>query len=146
MSCSTRMKVIISGLYPEEDWKNDKGHISALTKGGKIVCYGAGSLAGVPNGTPFGLSCHSEMTVIKKLGNKQVKDYSKYILWNIRWDKNGNIRESKPCKQCQITLLKLGIKTVVYSKQDGTFVKEKLKDMKCYHTRSIREPICKKCK
>ena len=41
------MKVILPGLYPEIGWKNDKGHISAITKGGKVICYAEGNLSGV---------------------------------------------------------------------------------------------------
>ena len=131
-------KVIITGLYPELNWKNDKGHITAITKGGKFVCSAEGNLSGVIKNSPFGHSCHSEINAIKKLSKKDVKNFSKYTIWNIRWDKNGEIKDSKPCSQCQKTLLKLGIKNIVFSNQDGSFTKSKLSELKCYPTRVCR--------
>ena len=133
------MKVILAGLYPEIGWKNDKGHISAITKGGKVICYAEGNLSGVIKNSPFGLSCHSEINAIKRLmSNKDVKNYSKYTIWNIRWDKNGHIKDSKPCIQCQRTLLKFGFKTIIFSNQDGTFQKSKISELICKPTRVCR--------
>jgi deoxycytidylate deaminase len=133
------MKVIIAGLYPAIEWKNDKGHITAITKGGKIICHAEGNLSGVIKHSPRGYSCHSEINAVKKLLNqKDVKNMSKYTLWNIRWDKNGNIKDSKPCTQCQKTLINLGFKNIIFSNQDGTFTKSKISELICKPTRVSR--------
>jgi hypothetical protein len=122
------------GLFPSEDWDNPKRHISALVKGGKVFAYAESSLGGkLYCASVRGRSCHSEMTVLKfigpVLGNK--RKVSKYTMWNIRWSRNGDIVNSKPCSHCQKVMLDIGIKTVVFSTSNGIFVKSKLAHLNC---------------
>jgi len=127
------LKKKLSGLFPDKNWGNPKRHISALVKGGKVIAYSECSLGGMPKFcTHKGRSCHSEMNVIKhmKIGDKKRK-ISKYVIYNIRWSKDGRIVNSKPCLNCQRELLRLGFKTIIFSKQDGTFEKNKLSRLSC---------------
>jgi len=130
------------GLIPENNWKNPKGHISALTKGGKVILYGESNLGGVPNCCRSrGSSCHSEMEVVKHLQNKlnnNDRKIKKYIIWNIRWSKSGEIVNSKPCKNCQESLINIGMQYIVYSTDDGTFVKERIANLNCKKSSGFR--------
>lgn len=124
------IKTKLSGLFPDESWLNKKGHLSALVKGGKIICYRDCNLSGRSVFTnKLGRSCHSEMNVIKTLKIRNKRQISKYIIWNIRWNKCGKIVDSKPCLNCKEVLLKIGIKTIIYSTNDGLFIKNKVQNI-----------------
>jgi len=121
----------LSGLFPEEDWKNPKGHISALVKGGKVIAYAECSLAGTPPYCDRGRSCHSEIALLKYINIADKRKIAKYTIWNIRWSKEGKIMNSKPCLNCQKTLVEVGVKNIVFSSQDGQFYKGKLECLDC---------------
>ena len=128
------IKTKFGRLFPEEGWDNPKRHISVLVKGGKIFAYGESSLGGKPRCAAYrGRSCHSEMSVLKliktELGNK--RKVRKYTLWNVRWDRNGDLANSKPCLHCQQVLLQVGIRKVVYSTKEGKFNKRRLDRLHC---------------
>ena len=120
------------GLIPGHDWSHPNGHKSALTKGGKVIAYGESNLGGTPNVTcARGASCHSEMTVLKHIPTTDRRKVKKYIIWNVRWSKNGEIINSKPCLNCQQTMLDMGLTTIVFSTPEGLFEKSKLADLVC---------------
>lgn len=120
------------GLIPPEDWQNPKGHLSALIKGGKVIAYGESNLGGVPRCcSSRGSSCHSEMEVLKYIQTEDKRKIRKYVMWNIRWTKNGDIANSKPCIHCQKALMDIGLQTIVYSTQDGTFEKSRIDELIC---------------
>lgn len=61
---------------------------------------------------------HAETDLISKLWNKYyIDDRLRIVI--IRLNKNGKLRMSKPCKRCQKILSSLGIKTIVWSINDG---------------------------
>lgn len=132
MEVPLNKKLICSAFNPPEDWKNPKGHISALTKGGKIVAIGENNLGGFPNICSNKISsCHSEMEVLKYLNTDDPRKIRKYIMWNIRWSKKGTIVCSKPCYACQQAMLKKGLTTIVFSTHDGTFEKCRIDTLVC---------------
>jgi hypothetical protein len=51
----------------------------------------------------------------------------------IRTDKNGNLRDSKPCVHCLENMKFFGIKTVYYSTNEGTMEKVKTEDISGDH-------------
>ncbi len=131
----------LSGLFPREDWPNPTRHISALVKGGKIITYGESSLGGKPYFSPIrGRSCHSEMSVLKyissKLGNK--RKVRKYVLWNVRWTRDGKLANSKPCFHCQQVLLNVGINKIVFSTNEGEFIKTNISNLVCKPSSGFR--------
>ena len=118
------------GLIPPEEWKNPKGHLSALTKGGKVIAYGESNLGGVPRFCAHrGQSCHSEMEVLKYIQTEDKRKIRKYVMWNIRWTKNGDIVNSKPCIHCINTIKKTlkyknyTLKKFWYTDESGNFIK-----------------------
>jgi len=122
----------LSVLIPPDDWTNPKGHISALTKGGKVIAYGESNLGGVPKFcSSRGSSCHSEMDALKYIQTDNKRKLRKYVMWNIRWTKNGEIANSKPCINCQKALIDIGIQTIIYSNQDGKFEKSRIDQLIC---------------
>lgn len=136
MEVPLHKKLISGGFNPPDNWENPKRHISALTKGGKVIVYGENNLGGVPKiCSSRGSSCHSEMEVMKYLTTNDPRKIRKYIMWNIRWSKKGTIVCSKPCYACQQAMLDMGLTTIVFSTQDGTFEKCRIDSL-----------VCKKCK
>lgn len=119
------------GLIPDDNWKNPKGHISALIKGGKVIAYSECSLAGTPRYCNRGSSCHSEIGLLKYIDINDKRKISKYTIWNIRWSKDGKILNSKPCLNCQKTLIEIGIKHIVFSNEEGKFIKNRLENLDC---------------
>ena len=90
------------------------------------------NLGGVPKFcTNRGSSCHSEMQVLKCIECEDKRKVRKYVMWNIRWTKSGNIANSKPCINCQKALIDFGIQTIVYSTEDGNFIKCRLDELNC---------------
>jgi hypothetical protein len=135
------MKKKLSGLRPDNKWSNKKGHLSALVKGGKVIAYSECSLAGNSYYSNIrGRSCHSEIGLLTagKLNIKNKRQISKYTIWNIRWDKNGEIKNSKPCLNCQQILLNIGIKKIVFSTDGGIFKKNKLSELLCVKSSGYR--------
>ena len=129
------------GLLPRDGWDNPKRHISALVKGGKVFAYGESSLGGKPYCTAIrGRSCHSEMSVLKYMGNdlNNKRKASKYTIWNARWTRDGTLVNPKPCLHCQQVLMRIGIKTIVFSTSKGIFIKTKLADLTCQLSSGFR--------
>ena len=122
-------------LLPKNNWTNEKRHISALVKGGKIVALAESSLGGkLYCATVRGRSCHAEMAVLKQISSKlnDRRKVSKYTVWNARWTRNGDLVNSKPCIHCQQVLLRIGIKNIVFSTDEGVFIKTKLSNLDCH--------------
>jgi hypothetical protein len=129
----------LSGLFPYDDWENPKRHLSALTKGGKVVAYGQSNLGGVPKiCSTRGRSCHSEMEVLKYIGTDDKRKIKKYTMWNIRRSVEGEIVNSKPCLHCQQTLLNIGLTYIVFSTSDGTFKKSRISELICKPSSGFR--------
>ena len=129
-----RLNKKLSGLCPPDNWNNPKRHISAITKGGKVIAYGESSLGGASKFSPDkgqSKSCHSEIAVLKQMCVEDKRKMSKYTIWNIRWSRDGEVVSSKPCINCQKVLLESGIKNIVYSTDDGLFCKTRLEDLIC---------------
>lgn len=71
----------------------------------------------------------------KKLkDNNKNKNNDKYHVLVIRIDRNGNLKNSKPCSEC-IQFMKTfgGIRNVYYTDSNGDLICEKLTDMYTSH-------------
>lgn len=53
------------------------------------------------------------------------RKYRQYSLMVLRYRSNGDLCESKPCMMCIKGIMRMGIKNVIYSKGDGTIIKNK---------------------
>jgi deoxycytidylate deaminase len=67
-------------------------------------------------------SIHSEISCLSKL-NVVPAEFSKFTIINVRLDKEGTVRLSKPCQCCQNMLAAFGITEVYYSSNSGGFEK-----------------------
>ena len=47
-------------------------------------------------------------------------NYKKYVIWVVRQNRKGELRNAAPCNTCCNALKKLGFRKVVYSDDDGT--------------------------
>jgi tRNA(Arg) A34 adenosine deaminase TadA len=63
---------------------------------------------------------HSELHAILKF-SKAVRELSHYMLVNVRLDKQGDVRMSKPCVTCQKLLGVFTFNEVWYSTNEGQF-------------------------
>jgi deoxycytidylate deaminase len=73
------------------------------------------------------LSCHSPCNKYTHLISKKLE------ILVIRLDKQGNLKNSKPCKHCLETLKKFNIKTVYYSTDEGKIEMERIRDCSTDH-------------
>ena len=73
-----------------------------------------------------GSSIHAEMNLLNRCNNKYarpgwLKMNKKYDLTVYRYDKNGNLQNAKPCRNCAHAILESGlVKRVHWSTGDGT--------------------------
>jgi len=105
--------------------------------GGKKVLQGYNSFKDAWNGCNY--TNHAEMDIIRKLNRvskhketKREKRKKTYNLVVIRVNKQGNLRDSKPCHRCLEALYATNfckIKYVYYSTNNGTIVKRKFADL-----------------
>ena len=47
-------------------------------------------------------------------------NYKKYVIWVVRKNSKGELRNAAPCNTCCNALKKLGFRKVAYSDDDGT--------------------------
>ncbi len=85
----------------------------------------------------FIYSLHAEVSVLHTYNNI-IKNNNKKIkqLFVLRYSRGSPLvnsspclRNSKPCKNCAETMLKHNVKFVIYSEDDGTLTKIKVKDL-----------------
>lgn len=76
---------------------------------------------------------HSEIQAlsrIKKILDKERKINSIKII-NFRITVNGEIKNAKSCLACTKVLKRLGISDIIYSDNDGNFIKDKVDNVLC---------------
>jgi len=132
--CDAICSEIITKLH-DTDSRSRHRHYSVLFRSGKNkrweakIAFGTNSLKQNNSITP---SIHAEMDAINKLKNCRNIPKSMDLLI-VQITKSKKLANSRPCHNCICYLNKLcktiKIKHVYYSTNDGTIIKEKLKDM-----------------
>jgi deoxycytidylate deaminase len=102
-------------------------HVSFATYKGKIISIGFNSAKTNPInlknrkknscGKDYSeqkMTC-SELSCLKKVKNKTNIPFNKITLINVRIDRNGDVRCSKPCESCEKLIDFLGIKRILYT-------------------------------
>jgi deoxycytidylate deaminase len=87
-------------------------HVVVVTKGGAVKSIGFNRNA-----------VHAEVTALSRLWPDQRPGFK---VWSFRVRKDGTYAMAKPCPECQVFLQENGIKTVIYSDNDGEFHRLKL--------------------
>ena len=93
-------------------------HQAMITKRNKILAVSHNILGSRSRGCGFSdQTMHAEKSVVKNLGDlSQLKDA---VLYVYRYNAQGDLRDSKPCCDCQLFLEKCmreyGLRKVVYS-------------------------------
>jgi hypothetical protein len=64
------------------------------------------------------------LACIRKIKKRKIE--SKLNIVNVRFSRDGEIKNSKCCSLCAKVLHRFGIKEVIYSTDNGNFVKEKI--------------------
>lgn len=119
-------------LYPIDFSKESRRcfHFSFLFKNNKLLCVGENAQK-THSRNRFNLkefdvslkhSC-SELILFCRAKKKLNVNWARATVVNLRIDRNGNIRNSKPCASCQNLIAYLGIKDLYYSMDDGSFEK-----------------------
>ncbi len=106
-------------------------HVTAITKGKKILCLGWNNYLKGHSIKRFGkyenwrklpneyLPCrHGETDAIIKFGET---DLSNYTVINVRVSNNNEIKLSKPCPNCTRVLSEINCRRVFYSTNEGGF-------------------------
>lgn len=110
----------ITTKLTEQHWK----HVSIILDGKTPVSYGFNH----PYKThPIGYkylhryhSLHSEVHAIVSYKGK-VSDFKRLSILNIRLDRDGIVKMSRPCCNCLPLLLNLGFKQIFFTNKDGDF-------------------------
>jgi len=118
-------------------------HYSGIYKNGKPLFVGSNHLRSTYNGECICYSTHAEMDVLHKVLKcytqqpfKDVIDLKSYSIVVVRFGKDGNLRNSRPCNHCLDTMIKYRIKKIFYSTDNGDVVSEKPIDMEKLHVSS----------
>ena len=110
-------------------------HAAALISGDTIYSAGVNKFIKEIkiNDKVFYKTMHAEITVFEKLPKKKVRGLDILV---IRINKHLALRNSRPCNDCIDKLLKLGIRKVYYSNEEGRIVSEIVEHMERLHTSS----------
>lgn len=118
-SCEKVARSVILNLQ-ENCWK----HVSFITDKNSIISVGWNHpFKTHPLANKFGYrydSIHAELHAILNF-EYPVKELCNYKLVNIRIDKFGKMKLSKPCKICQILLRSFAINEIWYTDSHGNF-------------------------
>jgi deoxycytidylate deaminase len=130
MKSFSRLIEITKGLYPI-DKSHRCFHCSFILNKNRIISIGINQPKkthrknlqfGYKNRNGEDISdltgTHSELDACLKAGKK---DFSNFILINVRIDNNGKINNSKPCLGCQNLIQQLDFKRVYYTDNNGKF-------------------------
>jgi len=74
---------------------------------------------------------HSEVQAFSKIKKTLLKSrkINDIKIINFRITANGEIKNAKSCLACTKVLYRLGINNIIYSTDEGIFIKEKIKDV-----------------
>ena len=82
------------------------------------------------NNTKDGLTIHAEVDAIQNFVKRGKKVTPKHCIMVIQVNQNnGEIKMSKPCKNCQKAILEAGFKHIYYSDKNGDMIHEKLSNI-----------------
>ena len=139
------MSKIVNNLIGSIDIKTDINyhhHYSGIYRNGKKIYIGCNHLRNSYNNECICYSTHAEMDVLHKVLKtcclspfKDDVDLSSYIIAVVRFGKDGNLRNSRPCNHCLNTMIKYRIKKIIYSTDDG-IMSEKPSSMEQCHVSS----------
>ena len=76
------------------------------------------------------MTCHAEISALRQV-SKLNKDFKKVSLYIVRVDHNKCLKSSAPCIDCMKHILRLKIKRIIYSNEQGEIT---VKDPKNYIT------------
>ena len=110
-------------------------HAAALISNNTIYSFGTNKFLKEikVNNTSYHKTKHAEITVFEKLPKKRFTGMDILV---IRINKNLVLKNSRPCNQCIDKLIKLGIRKVYYSNDEGNIVWEFVQNMEKIHISS----------
>jgi deoxycytidylate deaminase len=102
-------------------------------KGGNVIGITRNTFGGTSNYQSFETpNAHAEINALKSLSyntisNKRKMSKYTFISYRIKLDNSCNISldNAKPCYHCTKTLIKYGIKNIIYTDDNGEWVKNK---------------------
>ena len=139
------MSRIVNNFISNIELKNDLNyhhHYSGIYRNGKKLYIGCNHLRNSYNNECICYSTHAEMDVLHKVLKKCKNnfkdniDLSDYSIVVVRFGKDGNLRNSRPCNHCLEVMVRYRIKKILYSKDDGTIANEKPETMEQCHVSS----------
>lgn len=104
--------------------------VAICIKNGKPIAFGINQKRYVKNYSYFKCSCHAEMDLLRKLGDKV--NGSTFYLYRFNNTNNPSARDpknGKPCILCQHILKNAGVAKVVYLNNEGKVCVLKNRDM-----------------
>jgi len=126
---------LITSINTSESSRNFHHHYSGIYRNGKKLFIGSNHLRNSYNNKCICYSTHAEIDVIHKVLRNNLETNG-CIIAVIRFGKDGNLRNSRPCNHCLTTMIKHGIKKIMYSTDDGNIISEKPQSMEKNHISS----------
>lgn len=80
------------------------------------IVYRGSTVVGMASNTR---NLHAEVRALNKVKNKK-----NLTVLSVRVNRLGQLRMAKPCEDCRRFLLQHGVKTVLYSTDDGRIIRE----------------------
>lgn len=102
--------------------KRPQQHAAIIMKGGAVLAVAHNQY-----------KQHAEIRALKKIHPYGVPfntwrfEAMNLTLFSIRINRRGELRNAKPCPDCRRVLYELGVRTLFYSSDDGTLVRERIR-------------------
>ena len=131
------LSLTINNIFYMKNVKKIAKNWTIIYKGGKILVAKSSCNLGKPTNyicrktkvVKGYTTRHSEVQAfgyLRKIKNRKLNNIS---IVNIRFSKEGLIKNSKCCLLCTKVLQNIGIKKIIYSTDEGYFVKEDIKSI-----------------
>jgi hypothetical protein len=102
--------------------KDGKLHFSFVVLENSIISIGTNQLGSRKTGWPEHSSIHSEYVALKHAKRILNVENGRFDIINIRMNRNGELRNSKPCKSCLAYLCKNGVGKIYHTDSHGKFM------------------------
>ena len=86
------------------------------------------------------MTCHAEISALREV-NKLNKDFKKVSLYIVRVDHNNCLKSSAPCVDCMKQIIRLKIKRIIYSNDDGKLIVQNPETYNTQHTTTGRRVL-----
>lgn len=103
-------------------WK----HGAVVVRGGRVIGFAPNKFRNAPEIDPDNVTDHAEAAVIREL-LKNYKDLIGSTIYIARVNNQGQSMMSRPCTNCMKSIVRAGIKEIVYTNDIGGYSAERVR-------------------